>query len=194
MSLFFYRFCCTLYWCFSIVWHPFKVVGKENLPTEGAFLLYANHQSAQDPMALSTYLPRIIHFMTKKELFDMKVVKPLVTWLGAFPVARGGNDLGAIRTAMDYLKKGEAVGIFPEGHRFTDGEIHAARNGVSMLALRTNTPVVPVRIVGDYRAFHRMSIVVGKPIMLGEPGAKCDSAAISAATETAMAALRELAK
>lgn len=193
MKMWLYRLACAIYRLFCAVWHPVKVVGAQNLPQEGPFLIYANHQSLQDPMLLSSFLPRPIHFMAKKELFDNKILAPLVTGLGAFPVSRDANDISAVRTSMQLLKNGEAVGIFPEGHRFTDGEIHAARNGISLLALRTPAPVVPARIVGTYRPWRRLTLIVGQPLMLGAPGQKCDSVALAAATERAMQALRELA-
>lgn len=171
----FYSVCTSLYYLFSQIVHPIKVIGRENMPETGKTILCANHQSFQDPLALASYLERKLHFMAKKELFDNKFLRKIMYALGAFPVARGQNDLGAIRTAFKFLSEEKALGIFPEGTRYSDGEMHEAKNGVAMIALRTGAKVIPAYIIGNYRPFKKMRIVIGKEVDLSDLGGRCDS-------------------
>ena len=134
MNRAFYNLCRGIYRVFSLVTHPVKVVGAENIPETGKAILCANHQSFQDPLLLATYLKRPMHFMAKKELFQNKLLAKIMDGLGAYPVARGENDLTAIRTSFKLLSEEKMLGIFPEGKRFHDGEMHALQSGVSMIA------------------------------------------------------------
>ena len=186
------RVLCAIYRGFCRVAHPVKVEGKENLPAEGAAILYANHQNLQDPMVLFAYLGRPLHFMAKKELFENKVLAKVLTLIGAFPVSRGENDMTAIRTSLSVLSEGKVLGIFPEGHRYTDGEIHAAHNGVSLIALRSGAQVVPVRIQGSYRIFSKINVKVGAPVDLADLQGRLRGENLSTATERMMAALKAL--
>ncbi len=194
MNTAFYSVCTSLYYVFSQIVHPFKVTGRENMPLDGKAILCANHQSLQDPLVLATYVKRKMHFMAKKELFKVKLFGKILSALGAFPVARGQNDLGAIRTAFKLLGDDKALGIFPEGTRFSDGEMHEAKNGVAMIALRTGAKVVPAYIVGNYKPFKRMRLVIGKEVDLSDLGGKCDAKNIQCASDRireAMISLKE---
>lgn len=152
-----------------IVFAPFmprKVIGRENVPAEGGFVLAMNHRSNLDVIAGGLSCPRQLHFMAKKELFKNRLLGWLFKKLNAFPLDRKGNDLKAIKTALSLLKSGEVLGIFPEGTRVRRGENVDAKAGVSMLALRARVPVVPGVIVGEYKLFHRIYVVFGKPVSL----------------------------
>lgn len=187
-------FLCAIYRLFSALFHPVRVIGRENMVREGPVILCANHVSLQDPMVLDVYLGRLIRFMAKKELFENRFMNRIMTWLGAFPVSRGESDLSAMRTSLKLLADGEALGIFPEGHRYVDGEMHEFGNGLALIALRSGAPVVPAYIQGNYRLFRRVTVTVGAPVALSDLGRRCDSKTLCAATEriqNAMRALRE---
>ena len=95
---------------------------------------------------------------------------------------------------MGVLRDGNTLGIFPEGHRYVDGEMHEFGNGLALIALRSGAPVVPAYIQGSYRLFRRVTVTVGAPVALDDLGRRCDSRTLSAATEriqNAMRALRE---
>ena len=187
-------FLCVVYRLFAMLFHPVRVIGRENMVREGSVILCANHVSLQDPMVLDVYLGRLIRFMAKKELFENRFMNRVMTWLGAFPVSRGESDLSAMRTSLKLLADGEALGIFPEGHRYVDGEMHEFGNGLALIALRSGAPVVPAYIQGSYRLFRRVTVTVGAPVALDDLGRRCDSRTLSAATEriqNAMRALRE---
>ena len=88
-------------------------------------------------------------YAQRKELFENRFMNRVMTWLGAFPVSRGESDLSAMRTSLKLLADGEALGIFPEGHRYVDGEMHEFGNGLALIALRSGAPVVPAYIQGS---------------------------------------------
>ena len=150
------------------IFMPHRVIGRENIPQEGGFILALNHRSNFDVIMGGLSCPRQLHYMAKKELFSNKLLGWFLKKLNAFPLDRSGNDLKAIKTALALLKSGEVLGIFPEGTRVKNGEDVGAKAGVSMLALRAKVPVVPGVIVGDYKIFRHVYVVFGKPITLEE--------------------------
>ena len=127
-----------------------KIEGGENLPAEGAYIVACNHISDADPviLALSVKNRRQIRFMAKKELFKVPLLAQLVKALGAFPVDRGGADVGALKYSLSLRKNGEVVGIFPQGTR--QPEVHpsttSVRNGIGMLAKRSGAMILPACI------------------------------------------------
>lgn len=127
-----------------------KVEGGENLPDDGAFIVACNHLSDADPVILAASVKnrRQIRFMAKKELFKVPLLAQLVKALGAFPVDRGGADVGALKYSLSLLKNGEVVGIFPQGTRHP--KVHpsgtSVRNGVGMLAKRSGAMILPACI------------------------------------------------
>ena len=98
-----------------------KVVGGENEPQEGGYVVCANHISATDPICLCyAFKKNQVHFMAKKELFKIPVFSGFIRLLGAFPVDRSGSDVGAIKTAISLVGDGGCLGIFPQGHRYPE--------------------------------------------------------------------------
>ena len=186
------RVLAAIYRAYSRVCRPVTVEGIERLPKDGAVIVYANHRNFRDPLILHAHLSRPMYFMGKKELFQNRLVARALTAIGVFPVARGEADMSAIRTSLSILKAGSVLGIFPEGHRYTDGQIHDAGNGVSLIALRSGAAAVPVRIFGSYRLFRKIRVRVGSPVDLSDFGPRADSAALRAATQRMMDALKAL--
>lgn len=125
-----------------------EVVGRENLPTEGGVVLFANHLHLLDPPLVASLTQRWVRTMAKRELFET----PLVGWIfwayGAFPVRRFSGDMGALRVARNYLRNGEMVLMFPEGTRSHGEGIQPALPGAAMVALLAHAPLIPVAITG----------------------------------------------
>ncbi len=143
---------------------PHRAVGLENLP-EGGALLCANHISGWDPFLIAVSLPRDSRLvvMAKDELFHIPVVGFLLRKLGIFPVKRGGNDLGAMKTAIRSLNEGKRLLVFPEGTRVGSEGAVEAKGGVAVMASRTGTPMVPVYCGTKQKFLHRTTIVFGEP-------------------------------
>ncbi len=152
-----------------------KIVGEENLPTTGGYIYCSNHLSACDPIMVCGVGRTQVHYMAKKELFKIPLLGWVIRALGAFPVNRGGADVGAIKRAIELLHAGESVGIFIQGHRYPGVAIRDTqpKNGAIMIAARSGAPVLPICIKNrgmKFSAFKRTQIIVGKPITVAELG------------------------
>lgn len=148
-----------------------RITGQENIPKAGGVVIAANHLSLWDPPLIGTFVPRPIHFMAKKELFELPVLGWIIRQLNAFPVRRGAADRTAIRTAIAILEGGRCLGLFPEGTRSKDGSLGQAEQGMAMIAAKAGAVIVPAAILGTNRVFSntllpRFEIRFGKPIAL----------------------------
>jgi 1-acyl-sn-glycerol-3-phosphate acyltransferase len=120
--------------------------------------------------------------MGKIELFKHWIARFFFKLVKAFPVRRGEGDLAAIRHAFRILRDGKLFGIFPEGTRIKSGKLRQFEPGTSMIALKTDSPIVPVFLKGEYKAFRRMKVIIGEPIRLSDyVGVKTDQPAVEAA-------------
>jgi 1-acyl-sn-glycerol-3-phosphate acyltransferase len=153
-----------------------RVEGSERLPTDGAAIVVANHLSFLDSVLLMFGLPRPVAMLGKAEYTD----RPLTRWLfcgaGMIPIRRENpaDLVRAFEQVEEVLRRGEVVGIFPEGTRSRDGQLHKGHPGAAHLSLTTGAPLVPVGIVGTdrvlpsgasvVRPFRRVVIRVGHPI------------------------------
>ena len=148
-----------------------SVRGADNVPAEGPVIIVANHQSNLDPPLLAPLMPRRLRFLAKHTLFK----NPIAGWFlhawGAYPVNRDARDVSAMRWALDYLKGGGALVLFPEGTRHPKG-MGKAQAGAAMFALRTGVPLLPVGITGTeaFKSVLRvfipsatMTITIGQP-------------------------------
>ena len=151
-----------------------RVIGRDNEPEDGGFMVCANHVSATDPIVLAyAFKKHQIRFMAKKELFKVPIVGQLVKMLGAFPVDRGASDVGAIKKSVKMLVDGECMGIFPQGHRYpsTDPRNTPTKNGAALIAARANADIVPVYIArknNKHKLFRRTWVIIGTPMKLEE--------------------------
>ena len=147
-----------------------KIIGAENIPKEGAFILAANHVSNWDPPFLGSFIEREVYYMGKIELFKNPVMAAICRGLHVFPVKRGAADKTAIKTAVKILKDGKCFGIFPEGTRSKTGKLGKAESGVSLIAAMTKAPIIPAAIINTEKIFSkekflpRPAVVYGKPI------------------------------
>ena len=147
-----------------------RVIGREKEPSEGGFLVCANHISASDPVVLCyAFRKHQIRFMAKKELFKIPLLSGLIRLLGAFPVDRGGSDVGAIKKGVKFLESGECMGIFPQGHRHpgVDPRSTPLKNGAALIGTRAGADVIPVYIKrknNTPKLFRKTYVIIGDPI------------------------------
>lgn len=140
--------------------------GTERIPATGGVILVANHESLFDPWLLALATPRPVHYMAKSELWKYPLVGRTLDAFGAFPVERGTGDSTAISKAAELVRRGEVLGMFPQGTS-KQLERRPYHRGAARLALATGAPIVPVRLVGT-RGFPRP----GRPptrVLVGEP-------------------------
>jgi len=160
------------------------VVGAENLPRRGGFLIAANHASHLDPFLIGAHVPQQVAFFARKTLWKPGVVAWWLDAVGTIPVDRdGGADVTAIKRVLQALKQGRTVIMFPEGTRSANGQLQPPKPGVGMFACRAGVPVVPTRIFGSFEAFGKsgtvrlgtpVTVVFGRPLQPAEydqPGA-----------------------
>jgi 1-acyl-sn-glycerol-3-phosphate acyltransferase len=193
------------YWFAGFVSQPvvtglyrLRARGMEHLP-EGGFVLAANHTSNFDPWPLGMPLwpKRQLRFMAKSELFN-PVLTPMLRAGGAFKVRRGENDLEAVRTAVNLVKDGEIVVMFPEGTRRQKGlrKKHVARahTGAARIALGAGAPLVPAAIAGTDRLSRLgpLRVAYGEPIDLSDLDGLDQKRVSEVATERLMARIEEL--
>jgi 1-acyl-sn-glycerol-3-phosphate acyltransferase len=151
-----------------------EVVGQENLPATGAFLVAANHASYIDPPVIGSCVPRQLCFFARKTLWKPGVASWWLNKVGVIPVDRdGGQDVGALKRVLRALKDNKGLILFPEGTRSPDGNLQSPKAGVGFIVCKSQVPVVPVRIFGSFEAFGRttglrpgtpISVVFGKPL------------------------------
>ncbi len=141
--------------------YNYHVIGREKVP-DGGCVLVANHTQWADPVLVGTALgnqyPLVA--MAKKELFQIKLLGPLISALGAFPVDRGTADIGAIKTSLKAVKEGKKLLIFPEGgtkHKAGD----EAKVGAAMIAARTGAPIVPIYISENKKFRSKVYVIFG---------------------------------
>jgi 1-acyl-sn-glycerol-3-phosphate acyltransferase len=133
-----------------------RAAGLEHLPAQGGFVLAANHTSNFDPwpLGLPLFRQRWLRFMAKSELYWWPLGRVLDA-AGAFPVERGKGDLEAIAKAVELVRSGEVVVMFPEGTRQRKGlrKRWEARphTGAARIAQRAGAPLVPAAIKGTDR-------------------------------------------
>jgi 1-acyl-sn-glycerol-3-phosphate acyltransferase len=130
-----------------------RFVGLENVPQTGPFILAVNHQSVLDPILAGIALKNQLCFMARDTLFKSRIFGPLLKSVKAIPVRRGQADLASIKAIIARLKDGDAVCLFPEATRTTDGRIASFKGGFSLLCRRGNAPLVPVLIDGAFECW-----------------------------------------
>ena len=133
----------------------FGVEHTTKIPESGPLLIIANHCSYFDPPVVGCALPRVVRFFAKEELFHVPILSFLIRNLGAVPLRDDMESVGALRLAMKLLQEGNAVCIFPEGTRSYTGGVAKFLDGAAYLALRTNSPILIVGIIGTFRVLPR---------------------------------------
>jgi 1-acyl-sn-glycerol-3-phosphate acyltransferase len=171
-----------LYPIFRLLWRV-RVEGRHNVPTHGAAVVAANHQSFCDSLFIPLAIPRRVTYLAKAEYFETWKTAWFFRAVGQIPIRRGGGDASerALATARDVLGRGRIVGLYPEGTRSEDRFVHRGRTGVARLALECAVPVIPVGVDGTdrvqpiglrrLRPFQRVTIRFGPAMQLARPAA-----------------------
>lgn len=162
----FYTIVRTILKFITILLYRPKVIGIEKVPSTGRIIVCSNHYNFWDPILIASIIPRKVHFMAKAELFE----KPVLSWalpkVGAFPVKRGQADRKAIKWAIELLENDKVLGIFPEGTRSKTGELQKGEPGISFIAVKGKSPIIPIGISGSYKLFKPLVVNVGEPMTI----------------------------
>lgn len=147
-----------------ILWYNPKIFGASNIPKDGAIIICANHKHLMDQCPILISTKRMVHYLAKKEYFDSKFAW-FFKMAGCISVNRQIKDKEASNHAIELLKKGYAIGLFPEGTRNKTKELLLPfKFGAVSMAKKTSAYIVPVGISGEYR-FRSKNLVIniGKP-------------------------------
>lgn len=150
--------------------------GMDNVPASGAVLFVGNHIGTIDPPLTGAFLPRRdLSYMAKEEYFRSAPSRLLFRSYRAFPVSRGTADRAALTTAIDVLRRGEALLVYPEGTRSPDAGMIAPKAGVGHILRRCpDAAVVPIAISGSEKVMHKgdllprradLTLRVGPPLV-----------------------------
>ncbi|MGM9637922.1 MAG: lysophospholipid acyltransferase family protein [Eubacteriales bacterium] len=152
-----------------------KIIGAENRPESGPFLICSNHLSNSDVVVIAACFKPQVRYFAKKELFKIPGLKQLITLLGAFPVDRSdaSASVSSIKNTISLLEKGEVVGIFPQGKRFPGKNPNTTKpkNGVGMIEYHAKVKVIPVLLQNKkwkICPFRKTIVHIGKPIEYDE--------------------------
>ncbi len=166
----FYKVMYALFAGIVKVLFSIKVINPENEPEEGGYLICSNHVSAADAVVICyAFKKNQAHFMAKKELFKIPLLSGLIRLLGAFPVDRGGSDVGAVKKAISMIKDGMGVAMFPQGHRHpgVDPRNTPVKNGAGLISSRAECDVMPVYVLrkkNTFRLFKKTYVIIGEKI------------------------------
>jgi 1-acyl-sn-glycerol-3-phosphate acyltransferase len=131
-----------------------RASGHERLPA-GPFVLAANHASLLDWLFVARFVARPVRFVLTREFFDQRALTWAYRRLGVIPIRYGGIELSALRQLLATLRRGEIVGVFPEGRITRDGTLAQGEPGVVAIAAHARVAIVPAGVRGAFEAFPR---------------------------------------
>ncbi|MEU6678556.1 lysophospholipid acyltransferase family protein [Streptomyces sp. NPDC059900] len=183
-----------------------RIEGLEHIPETGAAIVAGNHLSFSDHFLMPAIIKRRITFLAKAEYFTGPGLRGRLTATffrsaGQIPVDRSGKEAGqaAIREGLGVLRKGELLGIYPEGTRSHDGRLYKGKVGVAAMALKAQAPVIPCAMIGTFEAqppgqkmpnFQKVSIRFGAPLDFSRyAGMENEKAVLRAVTDEIMYAI-----
>jgi len=158
--MWFYSLARIITRCLIYILYDIKFEGLENIPDNGGYILASNHRTNFDPIFLAVKLKPQLFFMAKAELFKNKFVGFIIKNLGAFPVERGKGDTGAIEWAVNLLKDGKVLAMFPEGTRSLDGVPLKPKSGVAVVANQTKADILPCAVCFGKRLGFRGKVTI----------------------------------
>ena len=179
-----------------------EVSGYENIPKNGKFILCSNHLSYVDPLIIVGYFSRHVYFMAKKEVFNIRVLGEIISFLNAFPVDRNSIDRKAIKNSCEILNSEEVLCMFPEGTRSTEGVIRDGHKGVGLISIFSSSTILPMALSGTNKIiqkprkrifFPKVKIIYGNLIDTSPIIKENDNkAAISIILNKTMGSIKEL--
>ena len=137
------------------IYFRWRIVDADQVPPTGPVILACNHASFLDPPMVGTAVTRTINYLARESLFRFPVFGAYLRALNSVPVDRDGQGAKGLKMILDRLVKGGGIILFPEGTRSKDGQLQPARSGIGLTVIKSDAPVVPVRIFGTYEAWNR---------------------------------------
>lgn len=145
-----------------------KKVDEKNIPSEGAYIICANHINLLDALSVVCACKRDVRFICKDTMFKKKALGWALKLSNTIPINREKNDLESMKRSLKALKNGEVLGVFPEGTRKGMEKNLKAKSGAAFFSLKTGTPVIPLGIQGSFKPFTKVKLVFGEPLDFSE--------------------------
>jgi 1-acyl-sn-glycerol-3-phosphate acyltransferase len=185
------------------------IIGRRNIPQNGAAILASNHLSFVDSVFLPLMIDRPVAFLAKSDYFTGKGIKGWATRVffkgtGMIPIDRSGGKASeaSLNTGLQVLGRGDLLGIYPEGTRSPDGRLYRGRTGIARMALEARVPVVPVVMVDTDTMMpigHKIPRIARVGVVIGEPldfsrfqGMEGDRYILRSVTDEIMVALHRI--
>ena len=185
------------------------IIGRRNIPSEGAAILASNHLSFVDSIFLPLMIDRPVAFLAKSDYFTGRGIKGWATRMffkatGQLPIDRSGGQASeaSLNTGLQVLGRGDLLGIYPEGTRSPDGKLYRGRTGIARMALEAHVPVIPVVMVDTDTMMPigtriprvvRVGVVIGQPLDFSRfAGMEGDRYILRSVTDEIMVALQRL--
>src|SRR5213592_4839587 len=150
-----YRFGWLFCRCAFATYFHWRVYHPERVPLQGPVILASNHASFLDPPLVGAGVQREINYLARESLFRFPVVGAVLRAVNCVPVDREGGGAAGLKAILDRLLAGRGIILFPEGTRSRDGNLQPARSGIGLTVIKSNAPVVPVRVFGTFEAYGR---------------------------------------
>jgi 1-acyl-sn-glycerol-3-phosphate acyltransferase len=177
-----------------------EVVGRENVPATGPFIVVSNHIHLFDPVLLMVSLPRRVRPLMADKWGRKPILGLLLRAGGPVFIRRGEVDRKALREVFALLEQDEALGMAPEGTRSPDGTLKKGRAGVAYIALRAGAPIVPAGMSGIDKTFScwkrlrrpAARVVFGEPFTLPNTAKKARGQELERLTDLIMYHIADL--
>ncbi len=150
-----YRIGWLIFRAIFATYFRWRVFGAENVPLKGGVILAANHGSFLDPPLIGCGTKRTISFLARESLFHFPGMGALLRSWSVVPVDRDGGGAKGLKMILNRLLAGGGIVLFPEGTRTKDGNLQPARSGIGLTVIKSEAPVVPVRVFGTFEAYGR---------------------------------------
>ena len=181
-------------WIYCKIVYRFKVVGKENIPKNGAVIICGNHRTFLDPPLIEVTCGRYTRFLAKEELTKNKFLAMLGWVFESILVKRDSKDVTALKESLKVLKNGDCLALFPEGTRNGIAKGEKVKDGAAFFAVRSGAPVIPCGIKGGEKGNKKVTITYGKPLDFSEYKGSKDKEVLDKITDEIMSDILELAK
>lgn len=172
MNFSYYCGWCVFRTIYKLVFRA-RYYNPERVPESGPVILASNHASFIDPPLVGSGLNRGINYLARESLFRFPGIGALLHSWNAVPVDRDGGGAAGLKKILDRLHDGGGIILFPEGTRTKDGKLQPARSGIGLTVIKSDAPVVPVRVFGTFEAYgrhmkiplpHQIAVKYGEPM------------------------------
>lgn len=171
-----YHISRVFFLCYLWFFHWYAMHGRKHVPREGGCILVSNHASFLDPIAVCCNIwNRHVYFLARNTLFKQsRFMKWWAISIGTLPIDRTKGDIRALKEAINLVRQGNILCLFPEGTRTRNGHLQPVKAGIGFLIEKAGVPVIPTYVSGTFEAFPRgarwikprkIAVYFGKPMM-----------------------------